>query len=254
MSSNDSILTADRLCFSYGSRTVLEDVSFSINATDFLAVIGPNGGGKSTLIKIILGLEIPDSGSVSVFGHSPEVGRDLVGYLPQYSNLDLDYPISAIEVVLMATLIRNPFKRYTKADKAAALAAMDRTNSVEFANRSFGELSGGERQRVLLARALLKQPKLLILDEPSNNLDSHNEYCLYEVLESLNKDTAVMMVSHDISAVSRAVKTIACLNRRMVFHGEKQLMPKDIEMAYCCHMDLIGHTHSHRHLETHDDV
>lgn len=217
-----------------------------------MAIIGPNGGGKSTLISIILGLEQPDSGTALVFGLPPEKGRINIGYLPQYASHDFAYPITVLEVVMMARLKGRLFKWFNDEDKMAAIAMLKKTNADQLSDRSFRELSGGERQRVLLARALMDDPKLLILDEPSNNLDSHNEYCLYEILETLKGKTSIMMVSHDISAVSRYVNKIACLNKTMHYHGDKELMPKDIEAAYCCHVDLIGHGHAHRHLEGHE--
>jgi zinc transport system ATP-binding protein len=245
------IVTLNNIDFNYGSRPILKGINFHLDPLDYVSIIGPNGGGKTTIIKLILGLLSPSSGEISVFDASPKEGRKDIGYLAQYHHFDLNYPISVLELVQMGTLGKSIFQRFTKEDRAAALDALKKTQCEALCDRHFSELSGGEKQRVLLARAIIRDPKLLILDEPTTGVDQHSEHCFYELLEVLNKEMAILMVSHDISAVSQYVKKVACLNQTMVYHGTKELMPKDVENAYCCHVDMIAHGVPHRHLKEH---
>lgn len=213
------IIKASQLNYSYNSKSnVLENINFEVYKNDFVALIGPNGGGKSTLLKIILGLFSPDSGDIKVFGKMPQNIRDNIAYVPQYSQLDLDYPISVFEVVSSALLGRKRIaSRFSRQEKASVKKTLEDMKLSDLADRAIGELSGGQRQRVLLARALVRHPQLLILDEPTNNVDLASGSDLYELLHHLNQQgMSIIVVSHDVSVVSKYVNRVFCLNKKMI--------------------------------------
>ena len=231
---------------------VLEDVSLCVGSRDYLALLGPNGGGKTMLLKVILGLLAPDAGEVSVFGGSPRRARGRVGYVPQRVDFDLDFPIRVLDVVLMGRLGRRPGGVRAE-DRAAARQALDRVEMEPFAARPIGALSGGQLQRVLLARALAQQPELLLLDEPTASLDERIGRSVWELLEELSAEMAVVVVSHDVGAISRYVRGVACLNRRLHAHPSQELTSEILEATYGCPVDLLAHGHPHRVLPEHGD-
>lgn len=234
-------------------RTVLEEVFLEVEEGDFLGLIGPNGGGKTTLLKAILGLIKPSRGRVLVFGMNPEAARTRVGYLPQKSLFDQKFPVSSVEVVMMGRYGRKGlFGRYCAEDKDAALAALAAVGMEEQADREIGALSGGQQQRIFVARALVSEPDLLLLDEPATGIDSSRQREFYELLRDLNEDMTIIMVSHDISAVSTYVNKIACVNRKLYYHGSKELFAEEIEEAYQCPVEMIAHGIPHRVLREHD--
>ncbi len=234
-------------------RTVLEEVFLEVEVGDFLGLIGPNGGGKTTLLKAILGLIKPSRGRVLVFGMNPEAARTRVGYLPQKSLFDQKFPVSSVEVVMMGRYGRKGlFGRYCAEDKDAALAALAAVGMEEHADREIGALSGGQQQRIFVARALVSEPDLLLLDEPATGIDSSRQREFYELLRDLNEEMTIIMVSHDISAVSTYVKKIACVNRKLYYHGSKELFAEEIEEAYQCPVEMIAHGIPHRVLREHD--
>jgi zinc transport system ATP-binding protein len=234
--------------FSYGDSVILKDVSLSIKEMDFLGIIGPNGSGKTTLLKIILGLLKPSSGTVKIFGLEPVRARGLIGYVPQHANLDRNFPVNAMDVTLMGRLSRTSlFGCYSKADREAAENALESMAVADLRKKSFGNLSGGQQQRVLIARALASQPKLLLLDEPTANVDTKAENDIYELLSKLNKETTIAMVSHDIGFISSYVKHVACLNRTLVCHPTSGITKEVIEELYRGPMDLVQHHHVHHH-------
>ncbi len=240
------------LYFKYENNLVLENISLEVPKGEFLGIIGPNGGGKTTLLKAILGLVKPDSGSIEIFGSSIARNQHLVGYVPQYSLFDLDYPISVMDVVLTGRLGRKRMlKGFDGEDKEIAENALDLVGLSSFRNRLAGELSGGEKQRVLIARALAKKPKILLLDEPTASVDATSGKNFYSILQGLNPEMTIILVSHDIGAVSQNVKKIACLSRTLVFHDSKELTNEMIEAAYHCPVDLIAHGVAHRVLNKH---
>jgi zinc transport system ATP-binding protein len=195
---------------------VLEDVSLTLEQGDFLGIIGPNGGGKTTLLRVILGLIEPGAGEVHIFGEAPSRARGEVGYVPQYARFDASFPIDVLEVVLMGRLSRRTLlSRLTDEDRVAAHAALARVQMDDLASRQIGELSGGQLQRVLIARALAVEPRILLLDEPAASVDTRIGRNVYELLEDLARETTVVLVSHDIGVISRYVKTVACLNRHL---------------------------------------
>ncbi len=233
-------------------QVILEDINFSVQEGDFVGIIGPNGGGKTTLLKVILGLIKPSRGDVMVFGREPEEGRHLVGYVPQERIFDRDFPLRVIDVVLMGRLRgKGMFKRYNREDLQKALEALELVEMSHLRDRQIGSLSGGELQRVLIARALVSEPKLLLLDEPTANVDLPVETEFFELLEGLRKGITIILVTHDIGVLSTYVEKIACLNRKMYYHGTKEIRPEDLEAVYGCPVELIAHGVPHRVFREH---
>jgi zinc transport system ATP-binding protein len=236
----------------YDGVPALEGVSLSINQDDFLGIIGPNGGGKTTLLKVILGLVKPSQGRVTVFGRSPVHARKFIGCVPQFSLFDRDFPISVWDVVLMGCCgQRGILKRYSSEDKALTARALETVEMLDFKHRQIGRLSGGEQQRVFVARALVAEPKLLLLDEPTASVDTPMQTGFYELLGKLRQRMAIVLVSHDIGAVSIHVDKIACLNRRLFYHGSREIYPEELEATYRCPIDLVAHGMPHRVLRKH---
>ena len=237
----------------YNGIPVLEGINLSVLKDDFLGIIGPNGGGKTTLLKVILGLIEPSRGKVSVMGKPPEQSRNKIGYVPQHNLFDRSFPINVQEVVLMGRYGKTGlFKRYGSNDKRATRDALQTVGMLDYKDRQVGNPSGGELQRVLIARALVAEPRLLLLDEPTASVDPAMQTAFYELLEKLKQRMAIMLVSHDISAVSIYVDTIACLNRQLHYHGSKELTPEILEATYKCPVQMIAHgTIPHRVLKEH---
>ncbi len=249
------IVTIENLWLFRGEHATLEDINLKLDRADFLGLIGPNGGGKSTLLKVMLGLIKPDKGSVKIFGLDPVAARGKVGYLPQKTIFDQSFPIKVLEVVQMGRFSRKGlFRRYDAADRNAAFRALEAVGMEDRAGREIGALSGGEQQRVFVARSLVSDPELLLLDEPTAGVDSSQQTEFYELLCHLNQDMgiAIVLVSHDITAISKYVNKIACLNQRLYYHGSKELSNEDIEKAYGCPVEMIAHGMPHRVLRKHD--
>ncbi len=235
--------------------SVLEDINLELEEGEFLGLIGPNGGGKSTLLKVILGLIEPDQGEIKIFGLEPEAARGKVGYMPQKTLFDPSFPVTALEVVLMGRFSKTGlFRRYHPEDREAALRALESVGMRDKASREIGALSGGEQQRVFVARSLVSEPKLLLLDEPTAGVDAAQQAEFYELLCRLNRKRgiAIILVTHDVTAVSKYVNKIACLNQKLFYHGSKELTTEDIEKAYGCPVDMIAHGAPHRVLREHD--
>jgi zinc transport system ATP-binding protein len=249
----EEVVRVEDLWVRYDDEPILEGVNLSIKHDDFLGVIGPNGGGKTTLLKVILGLVKPSRGEVLVLGKMPERSRNSIGYVPQSNLFDRDFPINVWDVVLMGRYGNaGLFKRYGSVDKEAARKALDMVGVLELKERQIGKLSGGEQQRVFIARALVSEPKLLLLDEPTASVDPAMQTEFYELLDKLKKQMAIVLVSHDISAVSIYVDKIACLNRQLFYHGSKEIGPEILEATYKCPVQMIAHgTLPHRVLKEH---
>ena len=233
--------------FSYGDASVLSDVSFSVAAGEFLAIIGPNGGGKSTLMKLIVGLLKPSRGEVRLFGEKVPSKKVSVGYVPQNTNHNVEFPITVEECVSTG------LPRY-RPDPEKVRDALQTVKMETFAGRRLGELSGGERQRVLIARALAASPRILFLDEPSSNIDSRGQEDLYGLLAKLNEKMTIVIVSHDLMVLSNHVKSVACVNRIVHYHPGAQITPEMIQGMYGCEVDLIAHGVPHRVLGSHDHL
>ncbi len=231
----------------YEQEQVLEDVDLSVYEGDFIGLIGPNGGGKTTLVKVLLGLLPPTRGEVRVMGQSVRKGRREIGYVPQIVEFDRDFPVSVWEVARMGRLGRRGLlHRYNGEDEATVSRALRQVNMLDLRDRPIGELSGGQRQRVYIARALASEPEILLLDEPTSSVDPQVSVSIYELLAELNAHVTILLISHDVSIVSSYVKTVGCLNRRLFYHHDRQLTPEMLEQAYQCPIDLIAHGVPHR--------
>lgn len=245
---NQQPIQIENLNFSYGPISVLENAQLSLGNKEFVSIVGPNGGGKTTLLKIILGLLEPQSGSVSIFGEAPMVGRKLIGYLPQYSNLDSKFPVTALDVVLMGRLGKTrKLGFYTKTDHEAARTMLARVGLDTLYNRPLNALSGGQKQRVLIARALVSEPKLLLLDEPTSSLDDYVEQELFDLLQELNKELTIVVVSHDVAYVSRYVEKVICVNREVHTHPVSEIDENIIHDMYGAHVHAVRHDQEHSH-------
>ena len=249
-----SLISLKDVSVGYDDRQkVLDHVNLDILPNDFIGVIGPNGGGKTTLVKTIL-KALPYSGEVQ---YSPLIGSDgyrAIGYLPQVSDIDKSFPISVCEVVLSGLQARKRlFGRYSAADKAKALQLLDLCGIESIARRPIGELSGGQLQRTLLCRALISDPKVLILDEPANFVDNKFEKELYAILRQLNDRMAIIMVSHDLGTITSHVKSIVCVNRHVHRHNSNVITPEQLH-NYDCPIQIVSHgTVPHTVLEEHAD-
>lgn len=248
MSSN--VVEIKNMSYKIKDNYILEDINLSIKNKDFLAIIGPNGGGKSTLLKIIMGLLKPESGSINVFNSTPEEARKHIGYLPQITHLESDFPINVFDTVLMGRY-KGILKDYNETDEKYVINALKSVKMSDFRNEQIGNLSGGQLQRVLIARALSRKPKLLLLDEPTASIDPEMQSLFYELLKKIRKEMAVVLVSHDVGVVSSYVETIACLNHRLFSHGPVETAAKGIKEAYNFKLDVITHGTSKRILEEH---
>ncbi|MEX2577589.1 MAG: ABC transporter ATP-binding protein [Verrucomicrobiales bacterium] len=219
MNSEREILRLDHVFHRYGKSLVLDDVCLTINEGESLCAIGPNGGGKSTLLKIILGLLEPTEGTVRVLGTSPREASPRVGYVPQSIRFDPLFPISALDIVLMGRLDRLRFGTYSKKCREAARDAMAQMDLKDCENDPFAELSGGQRQRVLIARALASSPEMLLLDEPTANIDLSIEAQFLDSLARLRESMTVLLVTHDLDVVSKVGESVLCVNRRVHRHS-----------------------------------
>ncbi len=236
----NSILTFDRVTFGYQTGKVLENVSFSIEAGDFVSIIGPNGGGKTTLAKLTLGLLEPNTGAITVLGKNPVSARSRIGYVPQYSLFDPQFPVSVKEVVLMGKMKSRKFF-FTKADHAAAADAIDRAGLSAVMNHSFSELSGGQRQRVLIARALISNPRILLMDEPTASVDSAVEKKMSTLLEQLKTKLTVILITHDMGFVSSLVTKVICVNREVNIHPTSSITTEYLDHLYQKSMRAVRH-------------
>ncbi len=232
----------------------MEAVNLRLDEGDYLGLIGPNGSGKSTLLRVILGLLSPDRGSVRVLGESPARARGRIGYVPQYTRFDASFPVNVLDVVLMGRIgSRGLFRQPSQRDRDVALSSLDKVEMGDRAGRQIGRLSGGELQRVMIARALAVEPRLLLLDEPTASLDTRVGVSVFELLKDLAQAITLVLVSHDIGVISRYVKTVACLNRRLYYHRSREITPEMFEAAYGCPVDLVAHGHAHRVFEDHQE-
>ncbi len=238
----DPVIHLENVSFSYNALTVLEDVNLDVTEGDFVSVVGPNAGGKTTLLKIILGLLKPSRGRVRVFGRSPGRARPRIGYMAQQSTLDFLFPVSVLDVALMGRLGHGSrLGFYGGKDREAAMEALRRVEMDALRTRPFSHLSGGQRQRVLLARALASDPELLLLDEPTANVDAAIETELFEILNDLNRRMTIMVVTHDLGFVSCYVRSVVCVNRRLAVHPTSSITGEMIHELYGGHVQMVRH-------------
>lgn len=255
MNNNDIVVDIQHVSFSYDDKKVLDDVTLQIPKGTFWGLVGPNGSGKSTLIKIILGILKPDQGTINVFGKpiSNLKNRHLIGYVSQKANsFNTAFPATVLEVVLSGLVSKvGLLKRFTKKEKELALEAISAVGMEEFVHRNIGELSGGQQQRVFIARSLVSNPELLILDEPTVGVDLKNVENFYDMLGTLNKEKGItlIMVSHDIGTMTNHATHVACLNKTLHFHGNSDefhhLDNAKLSTIYGHDIHVLTHAHEH---------
>ena len=244
------ILELKNVSAGYDYKTILHHVNFAVNEGDFIGIIGPNGGGKTTLLKVILGLLRPYEGEV-IYNASRQ---NLFGYLPQTNRFDQRFPISVTEVVLSGLMAsKGLFGHYSRKDRQQAEMLLEKYGMGQYSRQPIGDLSGGQMQRVFLCRALIASPRILILDEPTTYVDSSFEKEFYPILQELNKTMSIVMVSHDLGTICSYVKTIACVNRGLHYH-QSNLISQEQLAEYNCPIELITHGKvPHRVLSQHND-
>jgi zinc transport system ATP-binding protein len=246
-SERQEMISIRHLWAGYEHEQVLEDVNLTVYEGDFVGLIGPNGGGKTTLVKVLLGLLPPRRGEVRIVGQAVAKGRRYIGYVPQIAEFDRDFPVNVWEVTRMGRLGRRGLlQRLHREDDEVVAQALREVNMLELRDRPIGELSGGQRQRVYIARALASEPEILILDEPTSSVDPQVSVSIYELLNELNAHVTIMLITHDVSVMSSYVKTVGCLNRHLFYHNDAELTPEMLEQAYQCPVDLIAHGVPHR--------
>jgi len=246
------IVDLKNISFSYQYHKVLEDVSLQLRKGDFAALIGPNGGGKTTLIKIILGLLKPNSGTAKIFGQEGDKNQNNIAYVPQFANFRRDFPITVNETVLHGCLGNSRlWGMFSAQERKNAEQAMQETYTWEYRNNPISDLSGGQLQRVLVARALAGQPQLLLLDEPTANIDERSEKDIFDLFRDLNKRMTIMVISHDIAFVSEYVNAVFCLNKTLLNHDAKPVDNSTIQQLYGEHISEVHHSHPHTHPHSH---
>ncbi len=248
------VVKIENLNFSWDNSVLsLEDVFLTIHDCEMVCIVGPNGGGKTTLLYLMLGLIKPNSGTVKILNEFPDKARRRIGYMPQYLKLDLQFPVNVMDVVLMGRLRHGFWGRYSRADREIAERVLDEMSIAELARRPFAELSGGQRQRVLIARALACEPEILLLDEPTANIDPGFQEQFYEKLRELRKRMSVVIVSHDIGFVSSEIDTVVCVNRHVAVHKSSEMTPEAISDIYGHRIKMIDHQHdlTPQHLKQH---
>ncbi len=254
MSTLSEVIRLEDVWAGYNGRPVLEGINLSVKERGFVGIIGPNGGGKTTLLRVILGLIQPTRGCVHVLGQSAARARQFIGYVPQQVDFDRDFPINVWDVAIMGCLARRGLLHsYTQEDYRDTTRALQRVEMLDMKDHPLSELSTGQRQRVYIARALATEPKILLLDEPMASVDPHATTSIYELLRKLNDHITIFLISHDMGAISTYVKTVGCLNRRLFYHESKEITPEMLEGAYHCPIDLIAHGVPHRVFAQHSE-
>jgi zinc transport system ATP-binding protein len=234
----------NNLFFAYDKeQTILENITLRVKENDFLAIIGPNGGGKSTLLKLILGLLKPKSGTIKV-----NIDKNFVGYVPQNTNLNINFPITALDVVLMGHIgSKKTLFGYSKEEVACAMNSLKQVSMEAYAHVKIGNLSGGQRQRVFIARALCANPKIILLDEPTASIDVQGQQEVYDLLKQLSHTISIVVVSHDISVLLNYAKNVAHINKTLVYHKLDNINNRLNQETHLCEVELLaalGHQNS----------
>lgn len=237
----EPVIEFDDVCFAYEREEVLHNVTLQILNRDMVALVGPNGGGKTTLLRLALGFLKPKFGAVRVFGAAPDAVRRRIGYVPQHVLFDPQFPVNALDVVKMGRVDRRRAGPYRRSDGEAALQALEKVDMAELRRRPFAELSGGERQRVLIAQALVSGPDLLLMDEPTANVDYVVEHRLYDLLRALNERLTVVIVSHNLNVITGHVTRVVCVNRTAEIHAASEVTATVFREAHGGDMALLKH-------------
>ena len=241
---NKVVIDIENVSYSYGSVPVLENVSLQVYEDEFIGIIGPNASGKSTLLKLILGLLQPDSGTIKIKHSELTNLSGLIGYVPQHITFSRNFPITVQEVVMLGHVTNHSrLYGYSKKERESAMHAMQVLELEELMDRQVGSLSGGQLQRVLIARALVCEPEVLILDEPTANIDIRAEEDIFALLKNYSEHMTIIIVSHDIAFISAYVDRVACLNRTLVCHSTESISGKMIEELYQSPVKMIDHHH-----------
>ena len=249
------IIKLEHVFAGYVEKVALQDVSLEVFDHDFLGVIGPNGGGKTTLMRVILGMMKPFSGKVSYFRNGVQVPELTIGYLPQYNDIDRQFPI-AVEEVVLSGLSRQKklFAPFDANHKQQVAQTLEKLGMEDFAKRPIGSLSGGQLQRVLLARAIVSRPEVVVLDEPNTYIDKRFQEQMYQMLDVINHDCAIIIVSHDVGTILQNVKAVACVNRTLHYHDTPEISSDELSKHFGCPIELLGHGNMpHRVLKAHED-
>jgi zinc transport system ATP-binding protein len=242
VSTTTPIIKISGLSAAYERHIVLRDVDLTVYKNDFLGIIGPNGGGKTTLVKCMLGLLKPVSGKIQFYENGTEVNHIAMGYLPQYNSIDKKFPISVEEVILSGLNIKKPlFGGFSAEHREKAQEIVKRMGLDGLQKRAIGQLSGGQLQRALLGRALISDPEVIILDEPNTYIDKKFETALYQILKEINGDCSIVIVSHDIGTILQQVKSVACVNETLDYHPDKDVDTEWMEKNFNCPIGLLGH-------------
>jgi len=242
--SDNPVIELRGVTFSFGEVPVLQNVDLAIRRREFLGIVGPNAGGKTTLLRLILGLLEPLAGTVQVLGRPPREARSKIGYLSQHPGFARNFPISVEQVVLTGRLgTGSAWGRYHAVDHKAARRVLEEVEAGSLANRSIGELSGGQLQRVLLARALVCEPEILILDEPTAHIDVRLESDVFDLLRGLNERMTILVVSHDVGFVARHVERVACVNRSLICHQTEEIDGRVMQDLYGQDLRAVAHHH-----------
>lgn len=252
----DVIIKIRNLNVYFDEMQVLKNINLDVYQKQFLAIMGPNGGGKTTLLKVILGLIEPDSGEIKIAGRNVQQGRGLIGYVPQISDFNKQFPISVKDVILMGRISDGEglYHNYSKADLNKSEEIMKELGIYELKDRQIGRLSGGQLQRVLIGRALASEPEILLLDEPTASLDAESRSRIYNILKEVNERITIIVVTHDLTAISSYFDSVACLNRDLHYHGNDNVSKEDVDQIYGCPVDLVAHGVPHRVLNEHQGV
>ncbi len=234
------IIQVQNLWFTYNGNPVLQGIDLEVNKGDFVAMIGPNGGGKTTLLKIMLGLLKTAKGTVKVFGRPPKAARHRIGYVPQEVPARQAFPVSVLDVVLMGRLKPGVgWTHHSMQSRKAAQQALDQMGMGAFGRRSIGELSGGQRQRVMIARALVTQPDLMLLDEPTASIDTKGRREFYQLLKDLNQKMTIVVVSHEVMVLSTYVKSITCVNHKLHYHDYSKMGSQIMDSICPCSVEEV---------------
>lgn len=236
------VVTLKGISVSIEGAKILEGLSLDVHENEFFGIVGPNGGGKTTLLRVILGLQKPTSGCVTVFGKEPLLSRKKVGYVPQHASFSRDFPISVGDAVLMGRLSRKKlFRPYNQEDRTLVEEALQTVGIAGLKEHHVGGLSGGELQRMLIARALVGRPALLLLDEPTASIDPVMKTTIYDLLDTLKDDMTIILVTHDTGTVSKHVSRVACLNSRASIHTREHITHEELSDTYRYPVTMVKH-------------